>query len=502
MLQRTYPMACVAFTATLAVSPQAAAFDLDSAQQWMVYNIGELRIKPQLELNTEFTDNVYYAGLKPFDYVAHPLLSQGQIGGNTVVFVPVGFTDINGTTVQAGSIYTGPLVNNGGASGIAATNYVVYHQPVSPRNSELISSASPGIKFQYGDEVLNNISLSYAATLSKYLVSGLEPSPQHLIHLLSKFEYSRLRLDVDAGAQFVSSFLGGGQNFGGQQVLIDRWSENSRARLTYQTTTRIDTYGEFQHSLTSYDTPIALYGTAEWSGNAGAEYQFSQDWKLFTEAHYGQTTVEPSTPELPTSPHSIFYGGYVGARGTFSPRITGSVKAGYELREYPSIADSAVGAPAFEFDVNYALGPSTQLGLNYSRKTSASSQVANQSFVYDSVKFTANQGLDGAGFWWALFSAKYIHDEFNSTPGFGSFYVPNGPGGYLLLQQGTVDYGRTDDQIIMSIGVQYVPRPWLRASLTYEYETYTPTFSDSRLQGITLPEYDNHRVILSLNLGY
>ena len=502
----------------------ANAFDLESVDKWMSYNIGELRIRPELALSTEFTDNVYYAGLesKHFVFAADPKLIPLSGGGFAYSANYVGkdnsgaqavngiYYDKTGKQIKAGDIYTGGVKEIDKPN----SNTVDYYIPtqhlyaeggntsVSPRNSELITSATPGFKLQYGDEVLNYISLGYGVQMSKYLVSGVEADPQHNVRFHTKLEYSRIKLELDSGAQLSSSYLGGGQNLAIQKALVDRWNEDTSARLTYQMTPRISVYSEFDHNMIDYDSIIALYGSATWQGSFGAGYNISDDWKLFSEAHYGQTTISPSSSAIPNGPHSEVYGAYLGTQGTFTPRFSGYAKFGYEFRGYPSIGSEAVGAPAFDINVAYAAGPQTQLSLGYSRRTSPSSQISAQTYVFDYVTFTATQGLGGAGYWWTTFTTRYNRGDYSSRLALGNIY-DSVPGTSLYaLHTSTVDFGHTDDQIILSLALKYVPRAWLWVSLAYEYETYMPSFKDTRLNGNFLPEYDNHRVTLSVNLGY
>ena len=527
MLQKSNPIWRGVTLGALATSLLPAnAFDLESVDKWMSYNIGELRIRPQFALSTEFTDNVYFAGLQArhFVFPAVPILLASPSGGYVYSGyyvgkdVPTGaavngiYYNSAGQRFNAGEPYTGAVVPQNPSAGVSY--YLPKSLPggdfyaeggttkVSPRNSELITSATPGVKFQYGDEVLNFFSLSYGVQLSKYLISGIEPDPQHNIRFRGKLEYSRLTLDLNSSAQMTSSYLGAGQNFFAQNTLINRWSEDTTARLTYQLSSRISTYAEFGHSLVDYISDVSLYGTATWQGNLGASYNISDEWSVFGEGHYGQSTISPSSKNLPDGPHSEVYGAFLGTRGTFTPRFSGSAKFGYELRGYPSIGLDPVGAPAFDIDVTYAAGPATQLNLAYSRKTSPSSQISAQTFVFDYVTLSATQGFGAAGYWWATVSTRYVRGDYSSRSQTGNVFEPIPGTSLYSVRTGTLDYGHTDDQVILSATMRYTPRPWMWISLTYEYEMYTPNFIDSRLVGSYLPEYDNHRVTLSLNLGY
>ena len=93
------------------------------------------------------------------------------------------------------------------------------------------------------------------------------------------------------------------------------------------------------------------------------------------------------------------------------------------------------------------------------------------------------------------------HPVFSKLPYFLCFlYIPGSNLRYPVVR--SADFQRSENTMNYNVGLSYSPRPWLSAQLGYEYESYVNKFADAGFEDYFLPDYDAHRVTLTLQLGY
>jgi len=435
----------------------ARAFDAD---QVLVYNVGNLTIKPQLDQSTQYSDNIFY--------------------GNDSLFAP-------GTTI-----------------------------PLRAQEDDLILMFSPGVLLQYGLQTGNRVTLEY--TLDDVVYTGHSDfnTLQHRIDLRSQFEAGKFRLTGDDSVNFLSSFMGGGyyadpNNPGANRLQVDRTQTQLSHRLLFDYSDKSDAYGDFLYNATDFTSNTSLYDINNLRGTLGATYKYSDKLGIFAEGFYGQSAVNPNQGGV-KGPHSDVYGGFVGVQGEFTPKLSGSLKVGYEQRAFPN-ATLAADSPAVEVSLSYVPTPLTRLVLAYSRRTSTSLQFVQQTYVFDAVTFTVNQQIGTTGKWGVSASARYDRGEFDALnfPTTVNLFHPADSSVERVPAQ-VVYPTRNDNNITLSAGVSYQPRPWWTITLGYEFERFDSdaVYFVSRLSNGDilqapskyLVDYDAHRVLLKLSFGY
>jgi hypothetical protein len=438
----------------------AWAIDANQLDRMFSYNIGNLRIRPQLDTSATFNNNLFFAGNESFQF----LETRNLVIGTNV------FTAVTSTNTF----------------------------PVAPRQSDVLGSVSPGIKIQYGSDDGNVVNVEYNNDNVRYFDTGFVPPMQHRLTATTRYNRSRFTFDASHNTRFLSSFLGGGANQ--RNNLVDRWTSSTSAKLTYDSSAKTDVYLGGNYDFTDYLNNVALYGYNIWRGTLGATYKPTERIGVFMEGHYAQQATVASSPTLPGAPYSQVYGGFIGVRAAIGARIEGTIRVGYELREFPNRGTS-FGIPAVEARLSYAPRPSTLLTLNYSRRTDVGAQLAGQQVTTDAITFNASQQIGTKNNLLANLGLVYNVAEQGELISGGSIFVSDPRFSLPVRQFALVDYARTETFVGATAGITYIPRRWLRVNLSYDYENFSPSFKDSRLFYF-LPSYDQHRVTASVNIGY
>jgi hypothetical protein len=207
-------------------------------------------------------------------------------------------------------------------------------------------------------------------------------------------------------------------------------------------------------------------------GTAGFGYRAFPKTGFFGEIYYGQTVTTPNFP-APNVPHVNFIGSFIGARGSFTDKISGVVKAGYESREF-SDNSSAPGSPVVDLSLNYAMSAKRSVLLSYARLHDVSVQFARESYTADAVTLRLGQTFGPAGKWNVSIGGSY--------------------GTYAYEQVGGAT-GRQYDRYSGNINLAYQIQLWLSANLGYNFDAI-------RSGGGGVADYDINRVGLSLAVGY
>ncbi len=491
---------------------------LEAAERALSYDFGKFVIKPQVGLTTRFTDNVFYGNdsftttiytnrVAPYDAVIPGVTTNSYGGGvflstspgsvtigtnlvfdpvNQILFfaytnrVPAHVETINGISTEVPQ--RDVVSPTPGASTIGTNNF-----RLRPVESEELFIVSPGFRLQYGSLGLNTLTLDYNYDHISYVNNPEYNTAQHRAEFAAKLNLGRFSITGTDSLQLLSSFLNG-NNSGGSSNQVDRMVWNNTYRLLYDATAKTDIYLNAFHYRYDYDQGVAIYDSETVKGTVGASYAWTERLRVFAEVEYGQSFVTPNLASQPLAPSSTIYGGFIGVRGNFTPRIQGSLQVGYQSRVFPGTfapgeEPASVASPAVTADISYALSAKTLLKLSYGRSTDVSPQFAKQSYIYDRIQLGASQFIGSSGKWMVTATAGVNSGSFGDTPG--------------------TNFARSDSILEGGLRLTYQPRPWLAAVLAYEYENYSSKFKDPRVARFTsLVDYQVNNITFSLKIGY
>jgi hypothetical protein len=527
------PETALRFAVVLALLPSsgmcgdASGVEAYQVDRWMSYEVKGVRIRPQLDINMMYNNNIFSASdVGTVEYVDSrtPTYNVFDVNGGYVYRPSFGqlsqpysgalqhqiYNDaslnqkIASSPVFASSVYpplTAPTPPNAPATatGILA-GFQTNRFTLNPRVADLIGTVSPGVSFQVGSEEENYLNLQYQSDNARYFDFGVAPAPMHRIQVAGKYDnQSRLRMEGSHSTEFVSSFMGGWVNLG--NTLVDRWTHNTAGRVTYDSSDKTDVYVSGSRNYINFEK-VNLYGNDGWRANLGASYKPTDRLSVFVEGGYGLTDFIRGTSALDFIPTSHVYGGFVGVRGQFTERLEGTIGGGYEIRDFPDIPGASFSIPAANISVSYAFRETTKFSLAYTRRTDNAAQIARQGVTYDTTALNVQQLLGTTGTWMATAGVSYQGGAFDSLTGFGAAYEPIAGTSLRSLSLRTVDYKRDDSMLSLSGGISYMPRRWLKFGLNYSYENYSINYADAGLKDVFLPTYDAHRVMVGVQIGY
>ncbi|MGV3774030.1 MAG: outer membrane beta-barrel protein [Verrucomicrobiales bacterium] len=338
------------------------------------------------------------------------------------------------------------------------------------KESDFISVISPGLDFQFGRTDLNYFNLKYRFEHSIYADNSELDADQHRFALGSHFEQPRWSITGEDRIEFLSNVLGGGISLRGQKV--DRTVFYDNYQFYYNASERTGVYLEGLHSTTDFDEDVPLLDSNTLMGTAGFEYKAFSRTGFFGEIYYGQTATDPNVGTI-KPPHASFIGGFLGVRGNFTEKLSGSAKAGYESR---SFSDNTPGGdlPVVQISLTEKFTDRNSLSLTYQRKQEVSVQFERAAYTSDTVALGYMQQLDNVGKLKGNVSVSYGMHDYDPTSYFNE---------------------RTDHLVGAGINLTYAFRIWLNANLGYNYELLR-----SNIPAIL--DYDVNRVSLGISIGY
>ncbi len=373
---------------------------------------------------------------------------------------------------------------------------------IRPQVDDFIWQVSPELRLQYGQLAGNFIVVDLTYDQLMYLDHDYANSHQERVDVRSNFQRGKFTLTGTDGIHFLDSYQGGVQTAG--LMPLERTEILLNHRLTFDLSEKTDIYGQIDYNSYDFAEDLELYDQNTWMMYLGSTYKPKSKFGFFAEGKYGQTTVSPNGT-LPPSPDQDVYGGFVGIRGNFTPKLSGSVKVGYEARDFASGAPVENGespgyiksSPAMAASLVYALGPKTAFNLSYDHFTGASYQLAGQAYVFDRLDLLVSQALGSGGVWAVSAGGGASMGRFDESRSVDS--------------SGTVTAifpKRTDLFFTPSARLTFKPRSWLTARLSYEFDRFNSdgvqiVGSDPNgIPQVYLIDYNNHRFMLQVAIGY
>ena len=412
MRKQTHPTRVLFLTAgVLGTATQAKALE---ASDILAYNLGPVSIRPHLTVAEQFTDNLFYS-------------SQNQ-------------------------------------------------------KSDFITMVDPNIELRLGHPGgQDQVRMVYQLNSLNYAENSSNNALDHTLRLDTDFAGSKLSTSGRDQVEYLNSIYGGYVTLiqGNSTVStlgavkLERVLYDLDQKLSYSFTEKTQAYVDGSYDVTSFLTPVFLNDVQVLRGTGGFSYQVTPKTKVFGEIYASQFASGPNEPSVAKGSHLDLYGGYIGAEGTFTPKLTGSVKAGYEESAF---ADGSPGSsiPVVEAALSYQITDFSQAKLTYSRRTVISITSARVALGRDAIGLNFNQSFGPAR-----------HFSLNVAGSVGLYDY-----GDLGLYR-----GRSDTYYNARVNLDYHFRLWLSAGVGYEYER----FSSSDPAAI---DYAVNRATVSVVIGY
>ncbi|MHB8522564.1 MAG: outer membrane beta-barrel protein [Limisphaerales bacterium] len=369
----------------------------------------------------------------------------------------------------------------------------IFYQPshLGP-TGDLITTINPGISISLGREEIksavdytplgvvteeqpNFIAFDYSLASHFYAQQDNLNTTEHFFTIKDRLKGQRLKLEGSDSIQFLSGIIGQGFNLG--NAIIDQTVFADNYKLSYAISEKTSAYAVASYSAQDFAPGTPLYSINTLQGTLGFSAQLLPKTSFFGELYYGQTAVRPNSPDrvaFPDGPYADITGGFIGVLGHFTEKLSGSVKAGYEVQ---SFSDNSPGesAPVVEAALSQRFSEKTSLSLIYTRHAFVSVQQIAIGFTSDSVGLKLDQVIGETGRLAASLAVNYQAFEYENT-------------GVFAL--------RHDDFYRASANLNYKFNLWMTGSLGYEFEKFDSNYLPS------LIDYHANRVTLRLIVGY
>jgi len=341
--------------------------------------------------------------------------------------------------------------------------------------SDFVTTVTPGIKLQLGQGGGNLISASYLHDEIIYAQENQLSAGQD--HFVTGVRYLGNRLSIDGRDQIdsLSTLLGGGYS-SVAGVLVDRLTISDRYNVGYEITEKTKAYLAGNFSMTDWGkNGTTLFDSTSFGGTAGFMFKALSKTSFFGEVYYGETVLDANNPKdaLKGRPQADFIGGFIGARGDFTDRLTGSAKAGYETRTF-GIQDT--GAPVVEMDISFHRNDRSVLTLSYQRSQEVSMDLTPNVYTADLATFSFSQSIGAADKLRAQLSLSYGMNSFDPSK---TYPIRND----VYYRAGTV--------------LTYNYKPWLATYVSYEFNHF-----GSDLPVLLDYVYDQNRLTVGMKVGF
>jgi hypothetical protein len=338
------------------------------------------------------------------------------------------------------------------------------------KTSDFITTFSPGVNLYFGKPERNSISFSYQLDRPIHADRSELDGNNHSFTIQTQLQGPHWLLNgVDKIQLFSNRVLGAELHFLEGPINYNVYSDNYR--LTYNLSEKTSIYLNGAYDAIDYATGTSVLDYNNLSATAGFAYAALPKTTFFGEIYYGQTATDPNEPTTPKYAHSEFVGGFFGAKGDFTAKLSGQVKLGYEDRWF-SDNTPANGALVVGASLDYKFSEKFSAAFNFVRRSNVSVQSGNAAYIVDAINVQIRQAIGSSGKWMATLSTGYeVYDY-----------------------QGNVFANRTDSVYKVLAGLDYLVQAWLTAGVGYEFNRFD---SNSDLSG-----YDVHRITVKLAVGY
>ena len=244
---------------------------------------------------------------------------------------------------------------------------------------------------------------------------------------------------------------------------VDKYNSNLfYALLSYDTGNKFRFRFDYSHFLLTYDAARnAARDRADDSFSTYIFYKLRPKTSLFLE--YAFTDIAYSND---TSLNSREHNFFLGVEWKITAKSTGSVKAGYGLRDF---TDSAMSSKTFVFEgkVEHRFTPKTSLTVTASRRTDETN-IPSTFFVLANDFSVRYQQMLTSRITGSL-DLGYTNESYGADLTFGGLAAK-----------------RKDNLYYLSPGVQYEFRKWLKAGISYIHTTRNSNFPDFAYSNNTL----------------
>jgi hypothetical protein len=354
------------------------------------------------------------------------------------------------------------------------------------RVGDVVTSVSPGLKLKWDENAPIDASLEYRRGQILIWDNSDFNSSSDTVDAKVSYSAAKWRATGKAGYSDTVALQPGILNQG--RNLLRTGSIAGSAAATYDWTAKSDLNVSVDYRNLDYDSTFLL-DQEQVEGRLGVSHDLTTRVRWTADAKVGHTTASPNGRRAGPQVGSLFYGALAGLRGSFTEKLSGAARVGYEIRQFDGGESFNAATPAVGVDVTYQASVLTRVMLAYDRKTGIGAWQGGQVTIQDVVSLRVIQSLGVTGRWIVTG---------NGRVSFGDYQFDR-----TLFAPGTPDYSRTDSSYGIDLAVQYRPQAWLTCAAGYSFDKYDLNFPDPFASLFVIARsYVSHRVFLSVGVGF
>jgi hypothetical protein len=344
---------------------------------------------------------------------------------------------------------------------------------------DFITRIRPGLNLVYGSSLENNITISYSTDITQYATRNELDYIGHIVQNRTQLRFARLSILGQDSFTISRTTLGGTFSYIQRPVGLITFADNWKVDYDLSPKTLIGaeiSFGRFDYDASDLGS-FRLYDFTTFTGNVRAGYRPSEKIVFFPQISYGQNFLSKNQETAPDAPNLSSLGFSVGAQGEFSPKITGLITAGYEVRNYEDGTDLPDGWIA-TVEARWQARPKTLVAVGYRHLIQVSQEVQGVAMIIDRPYASVTQQIGTEG------------------------RLTIGADGYYQYQDHSSDYAifgatekRQDDLFGAGLQASYRWTPWFNTTARYDFLSYSDNIR-------SIPDYDVHRFTLRLSAGF
>ncbi len=317
------------------------------------------------------------------------------------------------------------------------------------------------------------VDFSYRFEQLLYVENTQADSSNHYLTLGGNYDRGRWNYSGRAGVQFLNSIVSSYESTEEGIIIpsgaLERQAYSTSHTVNYQLTYKSRLRAEASVSRREYpgeDLERNRYlDSTDWRTGAGYDYAVSQNIRLGFLGHFGQI-LQDDRPGLQLSSRDADVWGFsLTASGSFTRKLSGEVRVGYDFRDYHRADFGSDDYYTAGASLSYQVSEKTAASINYSRRGGSSASIGSGT-VQDSVGLQLSQAVGARSPWFFNAGVRYAHTDF-------------------------VDRDLSLETLQVTAGAAHQLRRWASAFINYSFETGQRERFD----------YEAHLVAVGLTIG-
>jgi len=324
----------------------------------------------------------------------------------------------------------------------------------SGEKSDTIITATPGVDFVFGRGAATSGNIYYRQEFLRYSDNSALDTDNASVGINTLYSSGKSKFDF--GASYIETATNDTSVPG---FILDKATTSLRALGEVGATEKTSIGGGLKYEQSDYKGGAGFRDNDTWEVPLDVYFEYSPKLQTSVGYRYRSTEIDRANATFPSSKDHFLN---VGARGEFTPKLTGQIRVGYVQRKFDSGRGdkSDFGATG---DLTYAASPKTN--LNFGLGSDYGSSATGESVATKSISLSSSTRLDEQ---WS----------FNTNVAYRDLEYPT----------------RNDDFLQLGVGVAYTYNAFVNFAGNISHRSQSSSSASA--------EFDNNVFNISANIRY